>query len=70
MPSPRTVLLVTCHPDPRSLNGTLRDHAIDVLMRQGHRVEQSDLYAMKWKAVVDLSCGKAAGQALRDMRPS
>lgn len=53
MPSPRTVLLVTCHPDPRSLNGTLRDHAIDVLMRQGHRVEQSDLYAMKWKAVVD-----------------
>ena len=53
MPPPRTILLVTCHPDPRSLNGTLRNHALDVLTRQGHRVEQSDLYAMQWKAVVD-----------------
>ena len=53
MPSPRTVLLVTCHPEARSLNGALRDHALLVLDRLGHRVEQSDLYAMKWKAVVD-----------------
>lgn len=53
MPAARNILLVTCHPEPRSLNGALRDHALAVLDRLGHTVEQSDLYAMKWKAVVD-----------------
>ena len=47
------ILLVTCHPEPRSLKRALRDHALLVLERLGHQVEQSDLYAMKWKAVVD-----------------
>jgi NAD(P)H dehydrogenase (quinone) len=52
MPAPRTVLLVTCHPEPRSLNGALRDHAREVLAGLGHTVEESNLYAMGWKAVV------------------
>jgi len=53
MSSPRNILLVTCHPEPRSLNGALRDHALEVFGRLGHQVEQSDLYAMQWQAVVD-----------------
>jgi len=53
MSSPRNILLLTCHPEPRSLNGALRDHALEVFGRLGHQVEQSDLYAMQWQAVVD-----------------
>lgn len=49
------VLLVFAHPEPRSLNGALRDAACDELRRQGHAVRVSDLYAMGWKAVVDRS---------------
>ncbi|WP_322015699.1 NAD(P)H-dependent oxidoreductase [Paraburkholderia sp. J12] len=47
------VLLVYAHPEPRSLNGTLRDFAIERLAAAGHTVEVSDLYAMNWKAVLD-----------------
>jgi NAD(P)H dehydrogenase (quinone) len=47
------VLLVFAHPDPRSLNGALRDVAIEELERQGHEVQLSDLYAARWKAEVD-----------------
>jgi NAD(P)H dehydrogenase (quinone) len=47
------IFLVYVHPNPRSLNATLRDHAIAVLKREGHEVRVSDLYAMKWKAVAD-----------------
>jgi NAD(P)H dehydrogenase (quinone) len=54
MTAPRHILLVTCHPDPRSLNGALRDHALAVLTGAGHTVLQSDLYAMRWKPVVDV----------------
>lgn len=39
------VLIVHCHPEPRSLNGTLRDDAVATLERMGHPVEVSDLYA-------------------------
>lgn len=49
----RNIFLVTCHPEPRSLNGALAAHAVAVLEGLGHRVVQSDLYAMGWKAVVD-----------------
>ncbi|GJD73533.1 NAD(P)H-dependent oxidoreductase [Methylobacterium goesingense] len=49
------VLLVFAHPEPRSLNGSLRDAALDELRRQGHAVRVSDLYAMGWKAAVDRS---------------
>jgi len=47
------VLIVYAHPEPRSLNGALKDHAVRHLERQGHRVQVSDLYAMGFKAVLD-----------------
>ena len=47
------VLIVYAHPNPFSLNGALKDHAVAVLEKAGHEVKGSDLYAMKWKAVAD-----------------
>lgn len=47
------ILLVFAHPEPRSLNGALRDVAIKELRAQGHEVRVSDLYADGWKAQVD-----------------
>jgi NAD(P)H dehydrogenase (quinone) len=47
------VLLVFAHPEPRSLNGALRDVAIRELKAQGHEVRVSDLYADAWKSEVD-----------------
>jgi NAD(P)H dehydrogenase (quinone) len=46
------VLLVLAHPEPRSFNGALRDAALVALQAAGHRVEQSDLYAMGWQPVL------------------
>lgn len=47
------VLLVFAHPEPRSLNGALRDIALKELEAQGHEVRLSDLYASRWKSEVD-----------------
>jgi NAD(P)H dehydrogenase (quinone) len=47
------VLLVFAHPEPRSLNGALRDVAVAELEDQGHEVRVSDLYAEGWKAQID-----------------
>jgi NAD(P)H dehydrogenase (quinone) len=47
------VLLVYAHPEPRSLNGSIRDFTVDRFVRAGHTVEVSDLYAMRWKAGLD-----------------
>jgi NAD(P)H dehydrogenase (quinone) len=47
------VLIVYAHPEPRSLNGALRDFSVDRLRRARHDVKVSDLYAMGWKAAVD-----------------
>ena len=47
------VLLVYAHPEPRSLNGALKDLAVEHLSARGHQVRVSDLYAMRWKAVAD-----------------
>ncbi|HEY0523451.1 MAG TPA: NAD(P)H-dependent oxidoreductase [Stellaceae bacterium] len=47
------VLLVFAHPEPRSLNGALRDVAIKELEAQGHEVRMSDLHADRWKSEVD-----------------
>jgi NAD(P)H dehydrogenase (quinone) len=47
------VLWVFAHPDPSSLNASLRDEGLAVLRERGHEVLVSDLYAMKWKATVD-----------------
>jgi NAD(P)H dehydrogenase (quinone) len=47
------VLIVSVHPEPRSLNGALQRFAVERLQRAGHEVIVSDLYAMGWKAAVD-----------------
>src|SRR6266571_7620050 len=47
------VLLVYAHPEPKSLNGSLKDFAVKRLEAAGHAVQVSDLYAMKWKASLD-----------------
>jgi NAD(P)H dehydrogenase (quinone) len=47
------VLLVFAHPEPRSLNGALRDVAVTELEAQGHEVRLSDLYAEGFKPQVD-----------------
>ncbi len=46
-------LIVHAHPEPKSLNGSLKDHAVSVLEAAGHQVRVSDLYAMGWKAAAD-----------------
>ncbi|WP_369207741.1 NAD(P)H-dependent oxidoreductase [Streptomyces sp. PU-14G] len=52
-PRQRTVLVVSAHPEARSLNAALTHFAVEHLRAAGHRVRVSDLYAMKWKATVD-----------------
>lgn len=47
------VLIVYAHPEPRSLNGSLKDFAVNHLQQAGHQVQVSDLYAMQWKAQLD-----------------
>src|SRR6266436_9725131 len=47
------VLLVYAHPEPRSLNGSLKNFAVKRLEGAGHSVQVSDLYAMRWKASLD-----------------
>ena len=49
----KNVLIVTAHPDPRSLTASLASFAERELKAAGHRVRVSDLYAMKWKAGMD-----------------
>ncbi|HYG45520.1 MAG TPA: NAD(P)H-dependent oxidoreductase [Bordetella sp.] len=47
------VLLVYAHPEPRSLNGSLKRYSVQRLERNGHTVQVSDLYAMDWKTALD-----------------
>ena len=47
------VLLVYAHPEPRSLNGSLKEFAVKRLERAGHAVQVTDLYQMQWKAALD-----------------
>lgn len=47
------VLLVYSHPEPRSLNGSLRTIAVEELKAQGHGVQVSDLNADGWKTQID-----------------
>ncbi|GAB4585405.1 NAD(P)H-dependent oxidoreductase [Nocardia sp. IFM 10818] len=46
-------LIVHAHPEPKSLNSSLKDLAVSTLESAGHEVRVSDLYAMNWKPVVD-----------------
>ena len=47
------ILIVYAHPEPKSLNGALKDLAVRHLTARDHKVQISDLYAMAWKAVAD-----------------
>ncbi|MGW4243203.1 NAD(P)H-dependent oxidoreductase [Nocardia sp. NPDC004722] len=59
-------LIVYAHPEPRSLNGSLKDLAVSTLETAGHEVRVSDLYAMGWKATVDAAdYGPDASSPLR-----
>ncbi|KDN82418.1 NAD(P)H-dependent oxidoreductase [Kitasatospora cheerisanensis] len=59
-------LIVHAHPEPKSLNGSLKDLAVSTLEEAGHQVRVSDLYAMNWKAVLDAAdYGTAASDPLK-----
>ncbi|CAG8902800.1 unnamed protein product [Penicillium egyptiacum] len=47
------VLIIFAHPEPQSLNGALHRIAVQELEEQGHHVQVSDLYKIKWKSEVD-----------------
>lgn len=47
------VLIVYAHPQPHSLNGALKEFAVQHLESAGHSVEVSDLYTMQWKSQLD-----------------
>ncbi|HCT9092941.1 Glutathione-regulated potassium-efflux system ancillary protein KefF [compost metagenome] len=47
------VLIVYAHPEPQSLNGSLKDFSVQRLEAAGHAVQVSDLYVMQWKATLD-----------------
>lgn len=47
------ILLVYAHPEPLSLNGSIKDFTVEHLQAAGHNVQVSDLYAMKWKPALD-----------------
>ncbi|MBS1157601.1 MAG: NADPH-quinone reductase [Proteobacteria bacterium] len=59
------VLLVYAHPEPRSLNGSLKDFTVQRLERAGHVVQVSDLYAMHWKAALDAADNTASQPGVR-----
>lgn len=47
------VLIVYAHPEPKSLNGSIKDFYVNYFNQNGHRVRVSDLYQLNWKAVAD-----------------
>lgn len=47
------VLIVFAHPEPKSLNGSLKDVAVQALEEKDHEVKVSDLYGMGFKATLD-----------------
>ncbi len=49
----KTVLIVHAHPEPKSLTRALVETAKSTVAQQGHRLLESDLYGMQWKAVFD-----------------
>lgn len=56
----RTILWLSAHPEPRSLNGSLRHDGVQHLKSAGHAVLESDLYAMGWNPVVSRADGGTA----------
>lgn len=48
----KTILWISAHPEPRSLNGQLRRKGAEHLTAAGHHVVESNLYEMEWDPVV------------------
>ncbi|WP_434778707.1 NAD(P)H-dependent oxidoreductase [Neisseria sp. Ec49-e6-T10] len=48
------ILLVYAHPEPQSLNGSIKKFLINHLENKGHHVQVSDLYSMNWKPTLDI----------------
>ncbi|WP_202912045.1 NAD(P)H-dependent oxidoreductase [Nesterenkonia muleiensis] len=62
----QTILWVSAHPEPESLNGSLRRDGLAHLTSAGHTVLESDLYAMEWNPVVSQEdAGIAEGERFR-----
>jgi NAD(P)H dehydrogenase (quinone) len=49
----KKVLIVSAHPEPRSMTASLTTFAAEELRAAGQEVVVSDLYAMKWRAALD-----------------
>ena len=49
------LFIVFANPEPNSLNGVIKDLAAKTLRDNGHEVKISDLYGMRFKAVLDQS---------------
>ena len=47
------ILIVFAHPEPKSLNGQLRNFAYKYLRELGHKVEVSDLFQLDFKSAAD-----------------
>lgn len=47
------IFIVYAHPEPQSFVAALKNRAIEVLTGEGHSIQYSDLYAMRFKATVD-----------------
>lgn len=62
-----TILWISAHPSPTSLNADFRRTGIAHLRRAGNEVIESDLYRMCWNPVLD---GKPLGEAPEDFRPT
>ncbi|OZI29397.1 NAD(P)H dehydrogenase [Bordetella genomosp. 7] len=59
------LLLVYAHPEPRSLNGSIKNFICRHVERAGHAVQVSDLYAMGWKAALDAQDNMACEPEVR-----
>ncbi|MFE8701347.1 NAD(P)H-dependent oxidoreductase [Cytobacillus sp. FJAT-54145] len=49
------VLVIYAHPNPNSYNSSLKDAAVEALIKKGAKVTVSDLYAMNFNPVAQLS---------------
>ncbi len=47
------IFIVYAHPEPQSFLALLKNRTIEVLTQQGHSLQLSDLYAMRFKAAAD-----------------
>ncbi|QPP08247.1 NAD(P)H-dependent oxidoreductase [Streptomyces bathyalis] len=60
------VLWIFAHPEQRSLNASLMREGLRELTAYGHETQVSDLYAMRWKAVLDAADVRPAGPGTSD----